>query len=182
MFSLANNFSKLNYNVHVIPDHKFSKSENFKTTNIYLPKIFRPMAKKLYLKYLNETDNIIFCDTWKSVKAIPQNYNNIVLFAHGQEYLNKRRNKKRISESLSRVKFLVFSSKYTLNLIKISLDISKLKFTVIYPTYHIKKSKHKYFKEIIKKSILFQFMELKKERFIREFEIHESDFRQGLFF
>ena len=105
MFSLANNFSKLNYNVHVIPDHKFSKSENFKTTNFSLPKIFRPIAKKLYLKYLNDTDNIIFCDTWKSVKAVPQNYNNIVLFAHGQEYLNKRRNKKRISESLSRVNF-----------------------------------------------------------------------------
>jgi hypothetical protein len=56
MFSLANNFSKLNYNVHVIPDHKFSKNESFKTTNFSLPKVFRPIAKKLYLKYLNETE------------------------------------------------------------------------------------------------------------------------------
>ena len=138
MFSLANNFSKLNYNVHVIPDHKFSKSENFKTTNFSFPKIFRPIAKNLYLRYLNEIDNIIFCDTWKSVRAIPRNYHNIVLFAHGQEYLNKQKNKKRIAESLSRAKFLVCSSKYTLDLIKRTWDISRLNFTVIYPTYHIK--------------------------------------------
>ena len=168
MFSLANNFSKLNYNVHVIPDHKFSTTENFRTTNLSLPKIFRPIAKRLYLKYLNETDNIIFCDTWKSIKAVPQNYNNIVLFAHGQEYLNKRRNKKRISESLSRTKFLVCSSKYTLNLIERSWDISKLKFTVIYPTYHIKKSKHKYFQRNNKKINFVSICRIEKRKGLLE--------------
>ena len=168
MFSLANNFSKLNYNVHVIPDHKFSKSENFKTTNFSLPKIFRPIAKKLYLKYLNEIDNIIFCDTWKSVKAIPRNYHNIVLFAHGQEYLNKQKNKKRIAESLSRTKFLVCSSKYTLDLIKKSWDVSKIKFTVIYPTYHIEKSKYKHFQKNNKKIHFVSICRIEKRKGLLE--------------
>ena len=70
MYSLANNFSKLNYNVHVIPDHKFSTIENFRTTNLSLPKIFRPIAKRLYLKYLNETDNIIFCGSTNVILCV----------------------------------------------------------------------------------------------------------------
>ena len=140
MYSLANNFSDLGHDVHVIPDHYYLGNNKFKITNLYFPKLLRPIAKKMYLTFLNDKNHLVFCDTWKSVKAVPKKYKNIVVFAHGQEYLNKQRNKKiRIAESLSRTKFLVCSSKYTLDLIKRSWNISKLNFTVIYPTYHIKK-------------------------------------------
>ncbi len=139
MYSLANSFSNLGYDVHVIPDHFYSKNKKFKITNFYLPKILRPIAKKIYLTFLNDKDHLVFCDTWKSVKAVPSNYSNIVVFAHGQEYLNYKKNKKRISKSFLRTKFLISSSNYTLNLIKAFWDISNIKSKVIYPTYHINK-------------------------------------------
>ena len=77
-------------------------------------------------------------------KAVPKKYKNIVVFAHGQEYLNYKKNKYRISKSLAKSKFLIASSNYTLNLIKKSWDISNLNAKVIYPTYHIKKIKNIY--------------------------------------
>ena len=133
-----------------------------------MPKVFRPIAKKLYLKFLNGTDDIIFCDTWKSVKAVPKNYNNIVLFAHGQEYLNKKGIKSVLLKVYLESKFLVCSSKYTLNLIKRSWDISKLKFTVIYPTYHIKKSKYKYFQRNNKKINFVSICRIEKRKGLLE--------------
>ena len=61
MFSLANNFSKLNYNVHVIPDHKFSKSENFKTTNNLEKEFdFRALNSGLYyIEIKTPTEKVI---------------------------------------------------------------------------------------------------------------------------
>jgi glycosyltransferase involved in cell wall biosynthesis len=89
MYSLAKNFSNLGFNVHVMPDHFYSEPQNFKITNFYFPKILRPFTKRIYLSFLKSTDELVFCDTWKSVKSIPQKYKNIVVFAHGQEFLNK---------------------------------------------------------------------------------------------
>ena len=86
MYSLANNFSELGYDVHVIPDHYYLGDDKFKITNLYFPKLLRPVAKKTYLRFLNNENHLVFCDTWKSVKAVPKKYNNIVVFAHGQEY------------------------------------------------------------------------------------------------
>ena len=139
MYSLANTFSDLDYDVHVLPDHYYSKNEKFKVTNFQLPKLFRSIAKKLYLNFLGDNNSLIVCDTWKSLKSIPSKYKNIVVFAHGQEYLNYKKNKHRIAMSLYKTKFLVCSSNYTLNLIKSSWDISHLSSTVIYPTYNVTK-------------------------------------------
>tara|TARA_A100001015_G_scaffold320624_1_gene447701 strand:+ start:1147 stop:2154 length:1008 start_codon:yes stop_codon:yes gene_type:complete len=140
MLSLANNFSNLGFNVNVFPDHYFSGKKNFKVTNFTLPKIIRPQAKKLLLKLKGNQEDLILCDTWKSIRAIPDNFKNIVVFAHGQEYLDINKNKLRIEKSLSKVKFLVASSNYTLNLIKKNWDVSFLSSKVIYPTYHLSKS------------------------------------------
>ena len=144
MYSLANNFSDLGHDVHVIPDHYYLGNDKFKITNLYFPKLLRPIAKKIYLSFLNDENHLVLCDTWKSVKAVPKKYKNIVVFAHGQEYLNYKKNKYRISKSLAKSKFLIASSNYTLNLIKKSWDISNLSARVIYPTYHIKKIKSMY--------------------------------------
>ena len=168
MFSLANNFSDLGYDVHVIPDHYYLGNDKFKITNLYFPKLLRPIAKKMYLTFLNDKNHLVFCDTWKSVKAVPKKYKNIVVFAHGQEYLNYKKNKYRISKSFLKSKFLICSSKYTLNLIKRSWDISKLKFTVIYPTYHIKKSKNKYFQRNNKKINFVSICRIEKRKGLLE--------------
>ena len=58
--------------------------------------------------------------------------------------------------------------KYTLNLIKRSWDISKLKFTVIYPTYHIKKSTHKYFQRNNKKINFVSICRIEKRKGLLE--------------
>ena len=143
MLSLANNFSDLGFSVNVIPDHYFSERKKFKVTNIVLPKIMRPRAKKLFLIFKADKEDLIICDTWKSIKAIPDGFKNIVVFAHGQEYLNINKNKLRIEKNLSKAKFLVASSNYTLNLIRKNWDISFLRTKVIYPTYYLEKSSFK---------------------------------------
>lgn len=139
MYSVANELACLGNKVHVIPDHFHPNNDTFKVTNLKSPKIFRPIIKKIFLSLNGNHQNLVFCDSWKSVNAVPKNFTNIVVFAHGQEYLNFSKYKRRIYTSLSRTKFLIASSNYTLGLIKQNWDISTLKSNVIYPTYHIKK-------------------------------------------
>ena len=142
MFSIATDISLMGYEVNVFPDHWYLGKDNFKVKNIFSPKIFRQYIKKFFLNLGNHEETIIICDTWKSVNAIPKKFKNIVLFAHGQEYL-KFKNKKRILSSLLRAKILITSSKYTLDLIKNNWIISHLNSEVIYPTYHLKKQTFK---------------------------------------
>ncbi len=166
MFSIADDLSKLDHDVEVIPDHYCKSNLNFKITNFILPKIFRSTIKKLFLNLVLDNNHLVICDTWKSVRSVPMNFTNIVMFAHGQEYLNLK-NKKRIFNNLLRVKFLIASSYYTLNLIKSNWDLTHLNSTVIYPTYHIKKKYEK--------------LELKKNNKITSFfSICRIEKRKGL--
>jgi len=138
MFSLARDLASMGLEVNVFPDHWFSGTHSFKVSNLISPKIFRQYIKKLLLSTKFHKESIIICDTWKSVNAVPKQFKNIVLFAHGQEYL-KLKNKDKILSSLLRTKILVTSSKYTLDLIKKNWNISHINANVVYPTYHIKK-------------------------------------------
>ena len=138
MFSLARDLSSMGYEVHVFPDHRFLGIDSFNVTNLISPKIFRQYIKKLLLSIKGHKESIIICDTWKSVNAVPKKFKNIILFAHGQEYL-KLKNKNKILSSLLRTKFLIASSKYTLDLIKKNWNVSHIDTNVVYPTYHIKK-------------------------------------------
>ena len=124
--------------VFVFPDHRFKEVDSFKVKNIISPKFFRHYIKKFLLSINGQEESIIICDTWKSVKAVPKKFKNIVLFAHGQEFL-KLKNKKKILSSLLRAKLLIASSKYTCDLIKNNWIIPHLNINVLYPTYHIKK-------------------------------------------
>lgn len=139
MHSVASQLAALGNKVHVFPDHFYPKNDSFKVTHLMLPKFLRPSMKKIFLSKIGDYQSLVFCDSWKSVNAVPKHFNNIAVFAHGQEYLNFSKNKGRIYTSLSRTKILIASSKYTLDLIKQHWDISTLKSNVIYPTYHIKK-------------------------------------------
>ena len=138
MFSVARDLALMGNEVHVFPDHWFLGINSFKISNLIAPKIFRQYIKKFLLSIEDHKESVVICDTWKSVNAVPKKFKNIILFAHGQEYL-KLKNKKRILSSLLRTKILITSSKYTLDLIKSNWDISQINANVVYPTYHIKK-------------------------------------------
>ena len=138
MFSLARDLSSMGHEVHVFPDHWFSEKDSFRVSNLISPKIFRHYIKRLILSINIQEDSIIICDTWKSINAVPKIFRNIIVFAHGQEYL-KLKNKKRILSSLLRTKLLIASSQYTCDLIKNNWNVPHLNLNVIYPTYHIKK-------------------------------------------
>lgn len=138
MYSIAKDLSSMGNEVFVFPDHWFKEVNSFKVKNIIAPKFFRHYIKRLLLSINGKEESIVICDTWKSVNAVPKKFKNIVLFAHGQEYL-KLKNKKRILSSLLRAKLLIASSKYTCDLIKNNWIIPHLNINVLYPTYHIKK-------------------------------------------
>ncbi len=138
IFSVAKDLSLIGNEVSVFPDHWFLGKNSFKVINLISPKFFRRYLKKFLLTINGHKDVIVICDSWKSVSAVPKKFKNIVVFAHGQEYL-KLKNKNRIFLSLLRTKILITSSKYTLDLIKKHWDISHLVSNVVYPTYHIKK-------------------------------------------
>ena len=74
MLSLAKSFSELGYDVQVLQDHCYLKKESFKTKSFKYPKIFRSYAKKFFLKLNGNVNDLIICDTWKSLKAIPRKF------------------------------------------------------------------------------------------------------------
>ena len=131
------------HKVTVFPDHKASKTSFFSIIRVFSPKIFRPFFKKSLLYWKKDKPDLIICDTWKSVKAVPLKFKNILVLAHGQEYLNFERNGKRIKKALGRSQILIASSQFTLSLIQKNWTINKIKSAVIYPTYHIKKIDYK---------------------------------------
>ena len=138
MLSLAKSFSELGYDVQVLQDHCYLKEESFKTKSFRYPKIFRSYAKKFFLKLNGNVNDLIICDTWKSLKAIPRKFKNVAVLAHGQEYLKLKSKKNQIEKSLLKTNYLIASSSYTLNLIKKNWNLSKINSEIIYPTYNIK--------------------------------------------
>ena len=134
--------------IHIFPDHylaKDYKNSNFNINihNNFSPKTFRPFVKKILLKVICKSDDIIICDSWKSLNAIPKKMNNIYVFAHGQEFLSQGKKFERIKNSLSRASCIICSSNYTASLID-ELKITDTKRIVIPPTYSVEKlSKNK---------------------------------------
>ncbi len=96
-----------------------SKNFTIKMNPTLFPKIIRPYVKFVKLFFLSSIEDIIICDSWKSVSAIPGTYSNkIVTLAHGQEYLDQDKNGKKIKLALSRSNILISTSAYTKNLIE----------------------------------------------------------------
>ena len=129
---------------HIFPDHYLSKDYGSTNLNIHIhnnfsPKILRPFIKKLLLNVFCKSSDVIICDSWKSLSAIPKNFDKIYVFAHGQEFLSKDKKVERIKKSLNRVSCIICSSHYTANLID-KLKITNIKKLVIPPTYSLNKS------------------------------------------
>ena len=133
---------------HIFPDHYLSKEYgspnlNIRIHNNFSPKILRPFIKKILLNVLCKSNDVIICDSWKSLNAIPKSSNKVFVFAHGQEFLSKDKKVERIKKSLSRASCIICSSNYTANMID-KLKITNIKKLVIPPTYSLNKiSKNK---------------------------------------
>ena len=142
MTAIAKRLSTLEKTI-VFPDHFISKDhdiskENFSIYNNFTPKLFRSFVKKLLAYQTIENEDIIICDSWKSINAVPNIANKIIVLAHGQEYLSSNKKYDLIKKSLTRANHIICSSKYTYDLIE-SLKITDTNKSIIPPTYSLEK-------------------------------------------
>ena len=93
---------------------------------------------KVKLSGICKHNDVIICDSWKSLNAVPTSINKIYVFAHGQEFLAKEKKFEKIKKSLNRASCIICSSHYTANLID-KLKITDTKKIVIPPTYSLEK-------------------------------------------
>ena len=142
MTAIAKKLSALEETL-VFPDHFISKdhvisNENFSIYNNFSPKLFRSFVKRLLAYQIIENEDIIICDSWKSINAVPNIANKIIVLAHGQEYLSSNKKYDLIKKSLTRANHIICSSKYTYDLIE-SLKITDTNKSIIPPTYSLEK-------------------------------------------
>ena len=124
---------------HVFPDHYFKlKNSDSKIYihNNFSPKLLRPFIKKKLVSNIYKDDDIVICDSWKSLNAVPHNAKKVIVFAHGQEFLSIQKKKKRIENNLNRVSSIICSSSYTSKLI-CKLNLTNAPRVVIPPTYSL---------------------------------------------
>lgn len=139
MNAISNKLASLN-ETHVFPDHYFkSKDSSSKIFihNNFSPKLIRPLIKKKLVSFIYENEDVVICDSWKSLNAVPSKAKKIIVLAHGQEFLSIKKKKKRIENNLKNVSSIICSSSYTSTLIN-DLNISKVQRIVIPPTYSLK--------------------------------------------
>ena len=117
-----------------------------------LQSYFRYLVKRKLVDQTYEDNDIVICDSWKSINAVPDKVKKIIVFAHGQEYLAKKKTNL-IKKSLNRAGHIICSSSYTLNLID-NLNITNAKKSVIPPTYSLKETNENHVgKKLTKKNI-----------------------------
>lgn len=139
MFSLAQKLSIRGHEVVVIPNKFYNASSSFRVINLPPIKPIRNLLKKTILQVLLEPDDVVICDSWKSVRVVPHSFKGrIITLAHGQEYLKGKRRKKEVQIALNRSALVVASSNFTNNLVQNNYEIEPQKQAVIPPTYMIK--------------------------------------------
>ncbi len=139
MNAISNKLASLN-ETHVFPDHYFkSKDSSSKIFihNNFAPKLLRPLIKKKLVSFIYENEDVVICDSWKSLNVVPSKAKKIIVLAHGQEFLSIKKKRKRIENNLKNVSSIICSSSYTSTLIN-DLKISKVQRIVIPPTYSLK--------------------------------------------
>lgn len=121
--------------VTVLPDKPYDASTAYRLVQKNRPKFLRAAAKRAWLRAQLTPRDIVICDSWKSVAAVPPHRGKLVVLAHGQEYLKSGRSARRVQKALNRATHLVASSHYTLGLVVKGWAIGHLKATAIAPTY-----------------------------------------------
>ena len=135
MLSIAEHFSLIGTEVLVFPDRAAPISTYYRSHLLSTPKLFRHLVKRALVSKICRDTDLIICDSWKSVKAVPKDLSNIVVLAHGQEFLNTNKHMAEITEALGRASAVVCSSSATESLVKHFSPPSSIKTSVIYPTY-----------------------------------------------
>ena len=138
MHAITTKLSSIN-ETHVFPDHYFKlKNSDSKIYihNNFFPKLLRPFIKKKLVSNIYIDGDIVICDSWKSLNAVPHNAKKVIVFAHGQEFLSIQKKKKRIGNNLNRVSSIICSSSYTSKLI-CKLNLTNAPRVVIPPTYSL---------------------------------------------
>ncbi len=140
MESLAIKLSN-DYQTVVLPDHHIPSNHPILKTKINFifsnfPKLVRSFIKKLKLRRILSKEDIIICDSWKSINAIPKKVKKLIVFAHGQEFLSSTKKFKLIQKSLNKANYIICSSRYTHNIIQ-KLSITNTNKIVIPPTYSL---------------------------------------------
>jgi glycosyltransferase involved in cell wall biosynthesis len=140
MVALAQKLSAAGNSVTVLPKDRPVGSFPYQIVQKRVPKILRSSFKKAYLSKHAKTEDLIICDSWKSVAAVPKDLGRLLVLAHGQEYLKSGRRAKRVQKALNRATHIIASSNFTLNLMKQNWDLEKVCTCVIPPTYMLANS------------------------------------------
>ena len=135
MAALAEKFGKAGYAVTVLPKKQTPTTCDYQIVHRRLPKFLRNAYKRRYLAGNLTKDDLVICDSWKSVASVPIHDGKLVVLAHGQEYLKTGRRANRVQAALNRATHIVSSSEFTLNLIKGNWNIEHLHACMIPPTY-----------------------------------------------
>ena len=140
MSSISKRLSSIE-DTHVFPDHFLSKKNGYINSKLHIhnnfsPKIFRPFIKKYLVNKIYKDNDVVICDSWKSIKAVPSKVKKIFVLAHGQEFLSTRKKFGQIKKSLNRASCIICSSSYTKNLIT-EFKVTDTQKIVIPPTYSI---------------------------------------------
>ncbi len=138
MQALAQRFGSNGHQVQVLTDHQAPSSNFYNATHIHAPKLIRSWCKRLLAKGFLTHDSIVICDSWKSMNAVPRDARNIILLAHGQEYLNKQSKSPKIRAALDRARLIIASSDATAKLVMQFAPHQDHKIHVIAPTYMLK--------------------------------------------
>ena len=119
----------------VYPDHP-SRCARYMVRYFPMNKLIRAYFKRVRLRFSLTDDDVVICDSWKSLAAVPRSAKCVVVMAHGQEYLVRDQEKlSRIQFLLGKATHLVASSRATLAYAQEAVDLSHIKATVIAPTY-----------------------------------------------
>jgi glycosyltransferase involved in cell wall biosynthesis len=122
-------------NVVVLPDKPYVANTPYRLHQTTRPKPFRAMSKRRWLAQHLKRDDLVICDSWKSVAAVPPHQGTLAVLAHGQEYLKSGRRAKRVQKALNRASHIIASSAFTLNLIESGWQVNHAKTITIPPTY-----------------------------------------------
>ena len=138
MKSLAEKFARHladTQDVIVLPDKPYIADTPYQLHQTKRAKPFRAMSKRRWLAKRLKTDDVVICDSWKSVAAVPPHKGTLAVLAHGQEYLKSGRRARRVQKALNRASHIVASSAFTLNLVESGWQVDHAKTIVIPPTY-----------------------------------------------